>query len=285
MLPLYPPPRDVIARIVALALEEDTGRGDVTTSACIPEDARGAAVFAARKPCVLSGLALIEEVYRQIDPDVRVERVAKDGDRLGPGSVAARVEGRASSLLIGERVALNLVQRASGVATLTRAYVDARAPGSTTRIVDTRKTTPGLRAIERYAVRCGGGHNHREDLSSAVLIKDNHIAAAGGVAQAIQRCRAVAPHTSRVECEVDSIAQLEIALDAGADIVMLDNFDDESVITALAIARGRAIVEVSGGITIERIAKLSAMGVDVISAGALTHSAPAVDIGLDWEDA
>lgn len=282
---LFPPPRDVIAKIVELALFEDAGRGDITTSACIPDDVVGAAVFAARQPCVLSGLPLIEEVYRQVDPDVRVERVAADGDRLVAGAVAARVRGRAASLLVGERVALNLVQRASGVATLTRAYVDARAPGSITRIADTRKTTPGLRAIERYAVRCGGGHNHREDLSSAVLIKDNHIAAAGGVANAIERCRATAPHTSRIECEVDSIDQLRVALDAGADIVLLDNFDDAMVASALEIARGRAIVEVSGGITIERIGKLSAMGVDVISAGALTHSAPAVDIGLDWLEA
>lgn len=285
MSPLFPPPRDVIAKIVELALWEDAGRGDVTTSACIPEAAHGSAVFAARKPCVLAGLPLIEEVYRQVDPQVRVERVAADGDRLAAGAIVARVEGRAASLLIGERVALNLIQRASGVATLTRAYVDARTPGSHTRIADTRKTTPGLRAVERYAVRCGGGHNHREDLSSAVLIKDNHIAAAGGVANAIARCRASAPHTSRIECEVDSIDQLRVALDAGADIVLLDNFDDTAVLAALEIARGRAIVEVSGGITVERIGKLSAMGVDVISAGALTHSAPAVDIGLDWAGA
>ncbi len=279
----YPPPRDVIARIVSLALEEDAGRGDVTTSACIPPEARGAAVFAARRACVLSGLPLVEEVYRQVDPAVVVERVARDGDRLAEGVVAARVHGPSASLLIGERVALNFVQRASGVATLTRAYVDALAPGSRTRIADTRKTTPGLRAVERYAVRCGGGHNHREDLSSAVLIKDNHIAAAGGVAQAIERCRAVAPHTSRIECEVDSLAQLRVALEARADVVMLDNFDDALVQEALAIVAGRALVEVSGGITLERITRLSSFGVDVISAGALTHSAPAVDIGLDWE--
>jgi len=283
MHPLIPPSRVVLSRLVSLALEEDTGRGDVTTAACIPTSVVGRATFGARKPCVVAGLDLIDEVFAQVDPKVRVERTAADGDRLAPGAIAARIEGSAASLLVGERVALNFLQRASGVATVTRAHVDALTPGSKTRIADTRKTTPGLRAVERYAVRCGGGHNHRDDLSSAVLIKDNHIAAAGGVKAAIERCRAYAPHTSRIECEVDSIDQLVIALDARADIVMLDNFDDATVERALGIVAGRAIVEVSGGITRARIAALSALGVDVISVGALTHSAPAVDIGLDWE--
>jgi nicotinate-nucleotide pyrophosphorylase (carboxylating) len=165
---------------------------------------------------------------------------------------------------------------------MTRAFVDALPGGSGTRITDTRKTTPGLRAFERYAVRCGGGHNHREDLGAAVLIKDNHIAAAGGCTQAIERARAYAPHTCRIECEVDTPAQLEEALAAGADIVMLDNFNDEEVRDALASVDGRAIVEVSGGITLERIAALGALGVDVISVGALTHSSPSCDLGLDW---
>ena len=165
---------------------------------------------------------------------------------------------------------------------MTRRFVAALPPGSATRIADTRKTTPGLRALERYAVRCGGGHNHREDLGAAVLIKDNHIAAAGGCAEAIRRARAHAPHTSRIECEVDSPAQLEEALAAGADVIMLDNFDDDEIRQALSFVAGRAIVEVSGRVALERVPTLGTMGVDVISVGALTHSSPACDIGLDW---
>ena len=165
---------------------------------------------------------------------------------------------------------------------MTRRFVDALPPGSKTRITDTRKTTPGLRAFERYAVRCGRGYNHREDLGAAVLIKDNHMAASGGVTQAIKRAKARAPHTCRIECEVDTPAQLEEALAAGADIVMLDNFDDNQVRTALGVVDGRAIVEVSGGITFERVATLGSLGVDVISVGALTHSSPSCDLGLDW---
>jgi len=174
------------------------------------------------------------------------------------------------------------MQRLSGVASMTRRFVDALPEGSPTRITDTRKTTPGLRAFERYAVRCGGGHNHREDLGAAVLIKDNHIAAAGGCKEAIERARAYAPHTCRIECEVDTPAQLQEALAARADIIMLDNFDDDAVRDALRSIAGRAIVEVSGGITLERVKSLGALGVDVISVGALTHSAPSCDLGLDW---
>jgi nicotinate-nucleotide pyrophosphorylase (carboxylating) len=276
------PARETLARVVALALEEDLGRGDVTTAATVPWETRGEAVLAARRPLVLSGLCVVREVYAQVDPEVDVIAIAQDGDRLTRGDVAARIRGRAASLLSGERVALNFAQRMSGTATLARAYVDALPAGSRTRIADTRKTTPGLRALERYAVRCGGAHNHREDLSAAVLIKDNHIAAAGGVGIAIRRARAHAPHTSRIECEVDTMAQLDEALAAGADIVLLDNFDDATLAEAVHIVAGRAIVEVSGGVTLERIPRIAATGVDVISAGALTHSAPAVDLGLDW---
>lgn len=279
------PARSLTSRIVANALEEDIGRGDVTTAACVPASVNGRAVMRARKNAVLAGGFLVEEVYAQVDPAVIVTLHAEDGAVLAQGDTIATLEGSAASLLIGERVALNFVQRLSGVATITHRFVAALTPGSTTRIADTRKTTPGLRAFERYAVRAGGGFNHRDDLSSAVLIKDNHIAAAGGVKEAIDRARAHAPHTSRIECEVDSLDQLMIALDARADIIMLDNFDDDAVRVALERVQGRAIIEVSGGITLERIAKLSALGVEVISAGALTHSAPAVDIGLDWSDA
>jgi len=272
----------VIERIVRVALEEDVARGDVTSEATVDASTVGRAVFAAREPLVLCGLAVIDTVFRLTAPDVRVIHRAKDGERLGIGAVAAEVEGPARAILLGERVALNFVQRLSGVATQTRRYVEALPAGSRTRIADTRKTTPGLRALERWAVRCGGGHNHRDDLSSAVLIKDNHVAAAGGVRVAIERARAYAPHTSRVECEVDSFPQLEEALAAGADVILLDNFDDDAVARAIELARGRAILEASGGITLARIASLGALGIDVISSGALTHSARAVDLGLDW---
>ncbi|MFT3921508.1 MAG: carboxylating nicotinate-nucleotide diphosphorylase [Myxococcales bacterium] len=276
-----------LARVVALALEEDVGRGDITTESCVPADVLGRCVFRARCPLVVSGGEIIREVFAQLDPSVVVSELVPDGTALEKGQAIAFVTGPAASLLKGERVALNFIQRLSGIATLTRRYVKALPDGSRTRIADTRKTTPGLRALERQAVRAGGGHNHREDLSSAVLIKDNHVAAAGGVAQAITRCREHAPHTSRIECEVDSMAQLAVALDAGADIVLLDNFDDAMVQDAVALNRarsGRAILEASGGITLERIARLASYGVDVISVGALTHSAPSVDIGLDWDE-
>ena len=277
-----PPPRGVIERIVALALQEDLGRGDVTTEACIPPGVRGEAKVVARESLVLSGLNAIREVYRQVDPDVVVHDRAKDGMLLERGIAAAHIVGPAWSLLAGERVALNFAQRMSGIATKTRQYVKELPEKSTTRIVDTRKTTPGLRALERYAVRCGGALNHREDLSSAVLIKDNHIAAAGSIHAAIARARAHAPHTSRIECEIDSLEQLDAALDAGAEIILLDNFSDDEVRSAVEQAGDRAWIEVSGGVQVERVRRLAELGVDVISVGALTHSAPAADLGLDW---
>ena len=279
----YPPAPPVLKRIVTTALEEDIARGDLTSEATVPAEVRGGAVFRAREELVLAGWCVVETVYRLIDPSLSVQATLRDGARMRPGDVAGRVEGSARSILLGERVALNFIQRMSGVATLARRYVDAIPPGAKTRIADTRKTTPGLRALERYAVRCGGAHNHREDLSSAVLIKDNHIAACGGVRAAIERARAYAPHTTRIECEVDTFEQLDEALEAGADIIMLDNFDDDAVKRAIARVGGRAILEASGGITLERITSLAKLGIDVISSGALTHSAPAVDLGLDWE--
>jgi nicotinate-nucleotide pyrophosphorylase (carboxylating) len=276
------PTRAVVAPIVALALAEDLGRGDLTTTATVPWDARGEAALVARRPLVLAGAFLVREVYAQIDPEVVIDLRARDGESLTVGQTALVLRGRAASLLRGERVALNFIQRASGVATLTRRYVDALPPGSRTRVTDTRKTTPGLRAIERYAVRAGGGHNHREDLGSAVLIKDNHIAACGSLGLAVRRARAHAPHTCRVTCEVETFDQLDEALAAGADVVMLDNFDDDDLERAVARVAGRAIIEVSGGVTLERVPRIAAAGVDVISVGALTHSAPAADLALDW---
>lgn len=275
-------PRQIVSQIVSRALEEDLGRGDLTTEACVEESAQGSAALVARERAVFCGGELVREVFAQVDPRVTVTLHRSDGDKVEPGTRLLLLEGPARSLLEGERVALNFCQRLSGVATLTRAYVDALPAGSRTRIADTRKTTPGLRAIERHAVRAGGGHNHREDLSAAVLIKDNHIAAAGGVGPAIDRCRARAAHTSRIECEVDTIEQLQQALAHRADIVLLDNFDDAQLERALNLINGRALVEVSGGIKLERVALIARLGVDVISVGALTHSARAIDLGLDW---
>jgi nicotinate-nucleotide pyrophosphorylase (carboxylating) len=277
-----PPVPTILAETVRRALAEDIDRGDVTTEACVSPTAMGEATVRARERVVVCGMPVLEEVYGQLDPLVDVDPLAADGDIVEAGAEIATLTGPAVSLLLGERVALNFMQRLSGVSTMTRRFVDALPDGSTTRITDTRKTTPGMRAFERYAVRCGGGFNHREDLGAAVLIKDNHIAAAGGCRQAIERAKAYAPHTCRIECEVDTHEQLEEALSAGADIVMLDNFDDEAIQRALATVGGRAIVEASGGITLARVAVLGALGVDIISVGALTHSAPASDLGLDW---
>jgi nicotinate-nucleotide pyrophosphorylase (carboxylating) len=238
----------------------------------------------ARKPLVVCGGAVFRRVFERLDPTVAFEVLEADGVRAAVGAVIWRVRGKARVLLQGERTALNLTQRMSGIATTTRIYVDALPEGSEVRITDTRKTTPGLRALERYAVRVGGAYNHRDNLGSAVLIKDNHIIAAGGITAAIERARKRAPHTTRIEVEVASLAELEQALAAGADIIMLDNFSIDDVREASKRARShpkRPLLEVSGGITIERIGILAGAGIDVISVGALTHSAPAADIALD----
>jgi nicotinate-nucleotide pyrophosphorylase (carboxylating) len=276
-------PLVVIDRVIAVALEEDLASGDLTTEACIDADARAVAHAVARKEMVVCGGPVFARVFTTVDPSLTIESHAGDGTLATAGSELWTVGGRARSILMAERVALNLVQRMCGVATQARRYVAALPPGSKTRITDTRKTTPGLRALERYAVRAGGAHNHRDDLGSAVLIKDNHIAACGGVRQAIERARASAPHTAKIECEVDSLDQLDEALAAGAEIVLLDNMSTPTVIEAVARTRGRALLEVSGGITIERVAELGRAGVDAISVGALTHSVTAADVGLDFE--
>jgi nicotinate-nucleotide pyrophosphorylase (carboxylating) len=273
----------VVDRIVALALEEDLSSGDVTTEACIDAEAVAVAHAVARQPVVVCGGGVFARVFARIDASLAVDRLVADGELVGPGTKLWTVRGRARGILMGERVALNLVQRMTGVATQARRYVEALPPGSKARITDTRKTTPGLRALERYAVRAGGAHNHRDDLGSAVLIKDNHIAACGGVRNAIVRARASAPHTAKIECEVDTLEQLEIALAAGADIVLLDNMPDDVVAEAVKRTAGRALLEASGGITLARVKSLAEVGVDAISVGALTHSVQAADIGLDFE--
>lgn len=273
-----------LSQTIALALAEDLGRGDLTTEACVSLNTQGRAEIRAREAIVYCGGSVVEEVLRQVDPRVVVHHLVADGELAKPGQPVTSIAGPARAMLMGERVALNYTQRLSAIATLTRSYVSALPDGSQTRIVDTRKTTPGLRILERYAVRCGGGHNHREDLGAAVLIKDNHIAAAGSIRDAIHAAKFRSPHTSRVTCEVDTLEQLSEALDAGADIVMLDNFDNDAMVKGIAAAKGRALIEASGGITKERVHFLAEAGVDVISVGALTHSAGSVDLGLDWLD-
>ncbi len=268
--------------IVQRALAEDLSGGDVTTEACIDKRAEAVAYGAARSQIVACGIDVARRAFALVDASVVFEPLARDGDEVEAGAPLFCVKGSARSILMAERTALNLIQRMSGIATTTRTYVDAVPADCQTRITDTRKTTPGLRMLERYAVRTGGGHNHRENLGAAVLIKDNHIAACGGIAQAITRARTRAPHTSRIECEVDSLAQLDQALAAGADIVLLDNMDTETVRVAVERANGKALTEASGGITLARVTELSRAGVDFISVGALTHSVTAADIGLDF---
>jgi nicotinate-nucleotide pyrophosphorylase (carboxylating) len=272
-----------VRRLIDLALEEDLGRGDVTTQAVIDAGATATAHLVARQPLVLAGLGICTAVFQRVDAALSVVELAKDGDRLEAGSRAATYSGSAASLLAAERTALNFVQRLSGIATLAKAFVDAAA-GSALRIADTRKTTPGFRLLEKYAVRMGGASNHRFDLGSGVLIKDNHVAVAGGVGAAVRRTRGKIPHGLKIEIEVDTLEQLEEALGAGADIVLLDNFSLADIAKAVAITahyKPKPLLEVSGGVTLEMIANLARTGVDIVSAGALTHSAPAVDLALD----
>ncbi|HEX8570868.1 MAG TPA: carboxylating nicotinate-nucleotide diphosphorylase [Caulobacteraceae bacterium] len=271
----------VIEPVVRHGLSEDLGRaGDVTARACVPEDARLTAVLAVRREGTVAGLDAARLAFALMDPQARFEASAADGQRVQAGAVLARIEGLARAVLSAERTALNLLGRLSGVATLTAAYVKA-VDGTGARIADTRKTTPGLRALEKHAVLCGGGLNHRFGLDDAILIKDNHVAVCGGVGPALERARAAAGHLMKIEVEVDSLAQLEEALGFGPDVVMLDNFSLPDLRTAVRLAAGRTVLEASGGVTLETVSAIAETGVDVISVGALTHSAPALDVGLD----
>ena len=273
-------PHHLAGPAVAAALAEDLGRaGDVTSAATIPSDATASAAIVARKPGVLAGLPLAEAAFRALDPAVEFTAERTDGDVLEAGDVVARIVGAARPMLAAERVALNYLCRLSGIATATRALVDAVA-GTSAVILDTRKTTPGLRAFEKYAVVCGGGRNHRFGLYDAILIKDNHIAVAGGVAEAIRRARAHAPGVP-LEIEVASLAELAEALTEAPDIVMLDNMAVGDMKTAVRRVAGRAKLEASGNVTVSTVGEIAATGVDYISSGWLTHSAPALDIGLD----
>lgn len=268
----------ILEKVVLRALEEDLQGGDLTTMATVDEDQLGAADAIAKQDLVVSGTEAFSRCFHAVHPACRVERLMADGHRASAGDVLLRVEGPTRALLMAERTALNFLQSLSGTATLTRAYVDAAS--GRVRIVDTRKTLPGLRALQRQAVLHGGGRNHRDSLGSAILIKENHISAAGGLKPAVERARNAAPHTSRIEVEVETLEQVDEALSARADIIMLDDFTDDQVTEAVARISGRALVEVSGGITIERVKALADIGVDVVSVGALTHSAPAADISL-----
>jgi len=271
----------VLDDIIDRTLREDLGGGDLTTEATVDAATQAVATAVARSPLVVCGGLVFRRAFERLEPSVRFEELVPDGTAVEKGAAIWRVHGSARALLMAERTALNLTQRMSGTATLAKTYRDALPAGSTTRLTDTRKTTPGLRVLERYAVRCGGAHNHRDSLGTAVLIKDNHIVAAGGILEAVTRARARAPHTTRIEVEVQSLTELETALTARADIIMLDNFALPALVEAVARAKGKALLEASGGITLATLADVARAGVDLISVGALTHSAKAADIALD----
>jgi nicotinate-nucleotide pyrophosphorylase (carboxylating) len=268
-------------QLVALALAEDLAQGDVTSTSVIPDALAARAEVLIKAPGVLAGIDVARAVCAAVDGSLAWQALAADGQRVEPGAVVATVAGSARSILAAERTLLNFAQRLSGIATLTARYV-AAIEGTGARLVDTRKTTPGWRALEKAAVRAGGGHNHRFNLGDGVLIKDNHLALAGqDVASAVAAARAHAPHTVRIEVEVESLEGVRAALDAGADIILLDNMALEMMREAVGIARGRAVLEASGGITLERIRAVAETGVDLISCGAVTHSATALDISLE----
>lgn len=276
-------PKALVERAVEDALAEDLGlAGDLTTDATVSADALADADIVARQAGVVAGLDLAEAAFRAMDGEVRFERLKSDGDCLARGDRVARVTGRARAILTGERVALNYLGRLSGIASLTRQYVDA-IRGTRAAIADTRKTTPGLRAFEKYAVRCGGGQNHRTGLFDAILIKDNHIVAAGGVEAALERARAYAGHMVKIEVEVDTLEQLAVVLKHRVDAVLLDNMPPAVLKEAVRMVDGRFLTEASGGVTLGTVRAIAEAGVDLISVGGLTHSAPVLDLGLDFK--
>ena len=269
--------------ILRAALVEDIGAGDVTTLLTVPEFRAARAVMVAKAEGIVAGLAIAEHAFRLVEPGVQWEPLVADGNRVRPGTTLATVTGTARGLLTAERVALNFVQRLSGVATMTMRFVMAVA-GTGARIVDTRKTTPGLRVLEKYAVRVGGGSNHRIGLYDAILIKDNHLLAGGGVGATVWRARELAPHTMRIEVECKTLAQVDEAVTSGADIILLDNMDTDTLRQAVKRIAGRALTEASGGVNLKTVNGIAKTGVDLISVGALTHSAPALDISLDFTE-
>lgn len=276
-------PAPLVETAIAAALAEDLGlAGDITTNATVTADAVAEAVIATRQDGVISGLQLAEAAFRVLDPTVAFDIKQHDGAHVSAGDAIAVVKGNARALLTAERVALNYMGRLSGIATLTRRYVDA-VRGTRAKIADTRKTTPGLRAFEKYAVRCGGGQNHRTGLFDAVLIKDNHIVAAGGLKPAIEAARQAAGHMVKIEVEVDTLEQLDDVLTFQIDAVLLDNMSPAQLADAVARVKGRCITEASGGVNLDTVRAIAETGVDMISVGALTHSARVLDLGLDFK--
>ena len=278
------PPRGALEAAIDRALEEDLGDGDVTTSALVSADLSGEARLVAHENGVLAGLPVAMAVFDRVDSSLTTVEMIPDGDTIEDGDCAGTVTGRLASILVAERTALNFLQRMSGIATLTSNYVDA-VSGTKAEILDTRKTAPGLRVLDKYAVAAGGGRNHRLNLGDGVLIKDNHIAAlraqGAGAAKIIQIARDKSPHGMKIEIEVESVEEARSAIEGGADIVLLDNMSLDEISQAARIAKGRCLTEVSGGVTLDRVAEIAATGVDLISVGALTHSVKALDIGLD----
>jgi nicotinate-nucleotide pyrophosphorylase (carboxylating) len=275
-------PRALVKRAVEAALEEDLGgAGDITTDATIPINAKGEATIVAREAGIIAGLDLAAEAFRALDPDVKFSPLVSDGDAIKQGAMIAKISGKTRAILTAERTALNFLGHLSGIATLTSRYVEAVA-GTGARIVCTRKTTPGLRTLEKYAVRMGGGVNHRFGLYDGVLIKDNHIAAASGVGNALRALGARAGHMVRIEVEVDTLDQLKEALRFPIDAVLLDNIDVPTLKKAVAMVAGRVTTEASGGVRLETVRKIAETGIDLISAGALTHSARRLDLSLEW---
>lgn len=281
-VPFEPLDPSVYREIVSQALAEDLGSGDVTTRGVIGDEQRARGVLLAKSPCVIAGLDVASEAFRQLDPAVTVSVSHRDGSRCEPGTVVAEYRGRAAALLTAERTALNFLQRLSGTATLTRQFVDAAA--GRIIVLDTRKTTPLLRVLEKYAVRAGGGVNHRSGLDTGVLIKDNHVRLGGGVAQTVARMRKARPQMP-TEVEAQTLEEVDDALHVGADIVLLDNLSTPEIIEAVRRCRGRAKTEISGGVTLSRLPELAATGADYVSVGALTHSAPSADLSFEIEPA
>ena len=272
----------LVEQAVAAALDEDLGQaGDITTDAIIPPDARGKAAIVARTEGVVAGLDLAEVAFRILDPEVNFTRVVADGQKVAAGGVIAKVEGNTRALLTGERTALNFLNRLSGIATLTASFVTV-VEGTKARIACTRKTTPNLRAFEKYAVRAGGGVNHRFGLYDAVLVKDNHIAAAGGIANALKMIGSRIGHLVKIEVEVETLRQLEEALRYPIDAVLLDNMDVETMKKAVKLVNGRVVIEASGGVTLETVGEIAKAGVNVISVGALTNAPRSLDLSLEW---
>lgn len=278
---MWDPELGEVDAIIDRALREDLAAGDVTARATVPATLVAAAEVVAKAETVVCGLAVAGRVFARLDPASRWQALSAEGAVVPRGTVIARVEGNARALLAAERTALNLVQRMCGIAATVRSYVLAAA--GRCRVTDTRKTMPGLRSLDRYAVRCGGGHNHRNDLGSGVLIKENHIRCAGNIAAAVAAAREVAPHGMRIECEVTNLDEVDQALAAGADVILLDNMNDELVAQSVARIGGRALTEVSGNVDLDRVGRVAALGIDLVSVGGLTHSVRAADISLLFE--